>query len=510
MTTTESTSPQPATPALCRVGLLFGDDCEKDFSLPASVALVAVTEDLVARVNDVLREKNRPLLNAEQTYRLCRADARPLDPHKTLDECGVLDGELLWLLPAESTETYEPVTEMVSTALSRAATELLAKVTPETGRKVVGWLVAATVAWACLILANWWWSSGGTDSHFGWVGAATAWALLAVTVAAARGLSRASADSPATEQRQAAGQALGWTALIPAAAGAAMSLPGAPGLWHVAAAIAAIAVGVIVLAAIWRNHVVATTAILTIAAFAFAAAIVGASAWQVRPERVAVIALIAVIVGVTWAASTATAVSGVPTPLFPSVTNRGTFEHVSGQKPDTVSPVGPTGVVSAEQIRNWVLRGNNTMTGLMVGLAVVTLIAARYAVVPGQPGGWRYTAFATAVCVILVLRSRSFVDRYQSVTLMVAGVGGGAVVIGRYAAAGATDVTVALVCTAGTLGIAVLALLAALVVPYREFSAPIRRFVEIIEYILLLALLPWALWLLDLYPVIRNAVRHGI
>lgn len=87
-------------PALCRVALLVGEDFEIDYSLPAGVALIAVTEDLVARVNEVLAERGRTPLDAEQSYRLCRADAQPLDPQKTLDECGVLDGEQLWLLPA--------------------------------------------------------------------------------------------------------------------------------------------------------------------------------------------------------------------------------------------------------------------------------------------------------------------------------------------------------------------------------------------------------------------------
>lgn len=91
---------ESAAPALCRVALLVGEDFEIDYSLPAAVALIAVTEDLVARVNEVLGERGRPLLDAEQSYRLCRADAQPLDPQKTLDECGVLDGEQLWLLPA--------------------------------------------------------------------------------------------------------------------------------------------------------------------------------------------------------------------------------------------------------------------------------------------------------------------------------------------------------------------------------------------------------------------------
>ena len=269
-------------------------------------------------------------------------------------------------------------------------------------------------------------------------------------------------------------------------------------------------VGVIILAVVWGRHVVAIAAILTMGVFGFGAAVVAASTWEVRPERVGVMALGIVIVAVVWARTSATMASGVPTPLFPSVTNRGVFERLPGQPADTVSPVGPTGVATAEQIRAWVRRGNDAMTGMMVGLAVVTLVAARYAVVPGQPDGWRYTAFVGAVCVLLALLSRSFVDRYQSVTLMVAGVGAAAVAIGRYAAYDATSVSVALVCVGVTLGIAVWGLVAALVVPYREFAPPVRRFVDLFEYALLLALLPWALWLLNLYPVIRNSVRHGI
>jgi type VII secretion integral membrane protein EccD len=499
-----------AAPSLCRIALLVGEDFEVDYSLPAGVALVAVIEDLVTRVDEVLRERGRDLLDPETTYRLCRADARPLDPQKSLDECGVLDGEQLWLLPAESVETYEPVTEMVSTAIARAASDMLARITPETGRKVVGWLSAGIVAWACLILVHWWWSIGGTDGHFGWFGAAAAWALLGVLVAASRGLSRSRQETLAGRERRAAGHSLGWTALIAAAAATAMSVPGTPGMWHAAAAVFAVMVGVVILAAVWGRHVVAIAAILTTGVFALGAAVVAASTWEVRPERVGVIALIGVIVAITWATSTATVASGVPTPLFPSVTNRGVYERLLGQPADTVSPVGPTGAATSEQIRTWVLRGNNAMTGMMVGLAAVTLVAARFAVVPGQPGGWRYTAFVAAICVILVLRSRSFVDRYQSMTLVVAGVGAAAVAIGRYAAHDATSVTVALVCVGVTLGIAALGLVGALVVPYREFTAPMRRFVEMIEYVLILALLPWALWLLALYPVIRNSVRHGI
>lgn len=499
-----------AAPTLCRVALLVGQDFEIDYSLPAGVALIAVTEDLVARVNEVLRDRNHALLDAEQTYKLCRADAQPLDPQKTLDECGVLDGEQLWLLPAPAAETYEPVVEMVSTAVARAADQLLARITPDVGRKVAGWLTAGILGWACLILIHWWWSIGGTDGHFGWIGAAAAWSLLVAVIAASRGMCKATEQTPAGAERRAAGHTLSWIALIPAAAAAGMSVPGTPGLWHLAAALVAVIVGVIVLATLWGRHVVAVAAILTVGIFAFMAVVVAASSWEVRPERVAVLALVAVIVAVTYASSTGTAASGIPTPLFPSVTNRGVYEQLPDKPADTVSPVGPTGVATGAQIRSWVLRGNHTMTGMMIGLAIVTLVAARYAVVPGQPGGWRYTAFVAAICIILVLRARSFVDRYQSVTLMVAGVGAAAVAIGRYAASDPTSLKVSMICLGVTLGIAVMGLVTALVVPFREYTAPVRRFVMLIEYILLLALLPWALWLLNLYPVIRNSIQQGI
>ncbi len=323
----DATGTPAGPPALCRIALLVGQDFEIDYSLPAGVALIAVTEDLVARVNDVLEQRGHSLLDAEQTYRLCRADARPLDPQKTLDECGVLDGEQLWLLPVAATESYEPVVEMVSTAIARQAKQLLAELTPDVGRRAAAWLTAAMTTWACLILVNWWLAIGGTDAPWGWVGALTATSLLIVVIGAARGLCTANSEAPSGRERRAAGHALSWIAVVPAAAAAAMAVPGRPGMWHLAAALVAVIVGVIVLATLWGRHIVAIAAILTVSVFAFLAVVVAASGWQVRPERVAVIALVGVVVAVTWAASTATAVSRVPTPLFPSVTNRGVFER---------------------------------------------------------------------------------------------------------------------------------------------------------------------------------------
>lgn len=84
-----------------------------------------------------------------------------------------------------------------------------------------------------------------------------------------------------------------------------------------------------------------------------------------------------------------------------------------------------------------------------------------------------------------------------------------AVVIGRYASApNPASPVVTLICVGAALMLAGAGLLGALVVPNARISAPVNRAVEVSEYILLIFVVPWAIWLLNLLWVVRNAV-HG-
>jgi hypothetical protein len=67
---------------------------------------------------------------------------------------------------------------------------------------------------------------------------------------------------------------------------------------------------------------------------------------------------------------------------------------------------------------------------------------------------------------------------------------------------------VTLVCVAAALILGGLGLFGALVFPKARISAPVDRAVEVSEYILLSFVVPWAIWLLNLLWVVRNAV-HG-
>ena len=484
-----------ADPApLTRVVIFVGDDTEMDFVLPAKVALVVIVEDLIDSINKKLRRRRQPTLKLGPTYRLCRADTQPLNPEHTLDEAGVLDGDCLWLLPSEVTERFEPVIEDVSTAVAQEAERQLTRTDEHTPRQVALALGAALTAWAELILLRSWWYSGG------WIPAVVSWVLTVALIAGA--WAAANAHQP---HRRAAADGFAWTAIIPLAAAVATSIPGHPTTWHALAAVLA-AAGAAVLLAIWTDRHLSAVAAIVVAGLAAAAVLaVEGSGWQVRPERLAMVMLIVVLIIVTYTSNTMVITSGVPGPWFPSLTGRGVFERRPNSPRDSVSPVYPAGTEKPEQIAGWARRGNAVATGALLGCAAVLVVAARYVVIPGQKYAAWYLVVAVSIALIVLLRARSFADRWQSIILTVAPVVAVAVMIGRYAASTTPpDVTTSLVCVAVIVGIAVLGFVVGLVVVTAKVNAPIRRIVEFVEYALLLPLLPLAVWLLGLASMMRN------
>jgi type VII secretion integral membrane protein EccD len=485
-------------PRLGKVSLLVGDDTLIDYVLPAGVALIAVIEDLIPRVNAILRKRNAPELDDKLTYRLCRTDATPLDVQRSLDDSGVLDGEVLWLLPADATERYAQTVEEVSTALARSADKQFRRVDATTTRRVAGGLAVGLVAWAELMLGQLWWQ------RHGWVPAAVSGALTVVLLVAARGLGRAR-----DEHRRATAIMLVWAALIAAGAAAALAVPGPPGGWHLVAAIAVVLAGLSAVAMLTGRYVGVLAASLVIGLCAATVAAVHASGWQVTPAHLAVVFLLVCLLLVTFAPSIGVIAAGVPGPWFPSITNRGIFETPAGGQRNTVSPVARPDTGTVEQITQWARRGTAIVTGLLAGSAVVLVVACRYAVQPQIGGGWRFLVFTLGTCTIFLLRSRSFVDRYQSIILAVSALAGTAMVLGRYASAPVpASVPVTLICVGAALALGIAALLVALVIPKARINAPVNRAVEVSEYVLLILIVPWSIWLLNLLSVVRNAV-HG-
>lgn len=489
---------RPSGPRLCRVALLVGQDTLIDYALPAAVALIAVVEDLIPRVNEILRSRNVAALDDALTYHLCRSDARPLDAQMSLDDAGVLDGDILWLLPTEAAERFEPVIEEVSTALARSAQAQFDKVDQTTARRVAVGLCVALVVWSEVIVGRLWWYRGG------WVPAAVSAGLTAVLALMAWLASKA-----LQRQRREASGGFGWAAVIAAACTAAMAVPGHPGGWSVVAGIATALTGATLMALLTRGYVTLLAFMVVALGTGGVVSAIESSGWALRPEYIGATVLAVMLAVVTFATNIAVIGAGVPGPWFPSVTNRRVFENLPGKPRDTVYPVEPEGAQTSEQITRWARRGNQIVTGLLAGCGVVTVLAARYATVPLRPDGWRFTVFTLAICLILVLRARSFVDRYQSAILVITAVVAAAMVIGRYAAAAnPPSMSASLIGVAATAGLIALGLVAALVIPSTPIIAPVNRAVEVSEYIMLVFIVPWLMWLLNVWSVARNAV-HG-
>jgi type VII secretion integral membrane protein EccD len=101
-----------------------------------------------------------------------------------------------------------------------------------------------------------------------------------------------------------------------------------------------------------------------------------------------------------------------------------------------------------------------------------------------------------------MLRGRSYVDRWQAITLAGTSVLIVATVVVRYALGLHSPLSVAISAAILVL-LPAAGLTAAAVVPNTIYSPLFRKFVEWIEYLCLMPIFPLAFWLMNVYAAIR-------
>lgn len=138
------------------------------------------------------------------------------------------------------------------------------------------------------------------------------------------------------------------------------------------------------------------------------------------------------------------------------------------------------------------------LTGMIIGSGAVAAIGAVLAAAGGVLG----IVLGAVVAAVLLLRARSYANGNQAIALLVSGIVtvggllGGLLVTARQPG-------VLLVGVAGLLVLATIALFTGVVVPRRRFSPVLRRSVDMVEAVLIAAVLPLALGVLDLYRTVR-------
>ncbi len=138
------------------------------------------------------------------------------------------------------------------------------------------------------------------------------------------------------------------------------------------------------------------------------------------------------------------------------------------------------------------------LTGMIMGAGAVASIGAVLAAAGGALG----IVLAAVVAAVLLLRARSYANGSQAIALLVSGM---ATVAGMMAGLLATgdQATLLLVGFGGLLALATFSLIAGLILPRRRFSPVARRSVDVMEAVLIAAVLPLALGVLDLYNAFR-------
>jgi len=216
--------------------------------------------------------------------------------------------------------------------------------------------------------------------------------------------------------------------------------------------------------------------------------------------------LLACVLGYHGAPALSRWLSGIRLPVFPSATSRWVFE-ARPDLPTTVSVSGggsPTleGPSSVREVLLRAERARSFLSGLLVGLGVLVVVCTAGLANPHAGQRWLPLLLAGFTAGFLLLRGRSYIDRWQAITLAVTAVTIVAAVVVRYILVLSSPLSVAV--GAGILVLLPAAgLTAAAVVPNTIYSPLFRKFVEWIEYLCLMPIFPLALWLMNVYAAIR-------
>jgi type VII secretion integral membrane protein EccD len=479
------------------VGIMAGEGVQVGVLLDSNAPVSVMTEPLLKVVNSRLRELGETPLEATGRGRwaLCLVDGSPLRATQSLTEQDVFDGDRLWIRFIGDTEKRSQVVEHISTAVSQSLSKRFAAIDPVMALQVGATMVATgvTVASALLLWYRW--------HHNSWLTTIFG----AVIGAAVLGISMMLLMRARTEQDRRVGDIMllsGLTSLAVAAAGAP---PGGVGSPQAVLGFAVLAISAMLALRFTGRRLGTYTAIATVSGIAAIAALTRMVAMTGAVTLLSSVVLVSVF-GYQCAPALSRRLSGIRLPVFPSATSRWVFE-ARPDLPTTVvhSDGGPPVLEGPASVRDVLLQAERArafLTGLLTGFGVLMVVSLAGLSDPHTGQRWLPLLLAGFSAGFLMLRGRSYVDRWQAITLAGTSVLIVGAVVLRYALVLQSPLSV-------SISVAILTLLpaagltAAAVVPNTVYSPLFRKFVEWIEYLCLMPIFPLAFWLMNVYAAIR-------
>ncbi|KLO43488.1 type VII secretion protein [Mycobacterium nebraskense] len=462
-------SPLPAIdPALRRVSIHSGT-AVADLALPAEIPVAILTPSIV----DILKVRDVDDGLIAKRYHLSLPGCATLDPSKTLAQSGIADGAVLLLsqpLTPPPAARHHDVAEAVSEALV-AGPEPWTDARRRLAVRLAGAMAASCLtAIGVLALARNSFSTNVNHEIKITVGvAAGAWLVALLSAAVAH---RSYRDAVAA-------LALNAMATVFATVAGFVAVPGAPGVCNVLLAATAAAATCVLAKRVSGCGGVTLTSLSCVATVVAVAALVGVI--TAAPPHVIGAASALVSLGLLGAAARVSIVLAGLSPRLPSTPNM-----------DDTEPGDACVAVQA-------LRADTWLSSLLAGFSSTAAVGAVVTVLAGAPR-LSCMAFGSITGALLLLRARS-TDRSRMLTFVIAGT----VVVG-------TTFGVAALSTPGRgPWVAAAAATLAAAAMYLGFVAPaisppplLRRAVDALEWLALVAMVPLTCWICGLYGAARG------
>ncbi|SKO15928.1 type VII secretion integral membrane protein EccD [Mycobacteroides abscessus] len=506
MTTTTSSAPS-AAPRFRKASKFKQQDVTRvavicyglqhDYTLPSSLTIGEITQAIVPLIQarrESLELDPAPLGAGEygsKILTLSKLDGDPLPHDQNLGSLGIADGELLVLSAADVAVSVTQITENVSSAAAAINHKRSAAVEKADAVRAGCVALMAGAAVVAGLLVNAWRLQ--VSSHWTVLPGAVAGGL-AVALLAAAVIVRMNGSRLVSGAAGAAG-------LILTAAAAYMLVPGAGGAANLllAAVFTAVFAGLLGFSGVLSRLPVA---VALIAGFGLAAIALMRLIFQTPAAYLSVGVLIAGLLAVELAPVAAWLFAPFPSPEFPSVTGDFAFESADDLANEALVAAETHGTPTLGELVNSASIANTNLTAVVGTATAFVTCATIWLTWPGDAWWWLKLILAGVVAAVLLLGGRRFRDRTQALLIMA---GGLAVIAGvgvRYALASPYPWFSAAI-AAALLGVGALAVILASTVPDVTFPTLALRAVEIVEYVLLAAIIPISVCILNLVHYAR-------
>lgn len=457
------------TSGLCRV-TVRAPAKSIDLAVPADVPVADLLPTLVTYAGDGLAEAGLE----HGGWVLQRLGGEPLDEDSSLESLGLVDGESLYLRPRTDTLPEVRLDDLVD-GIAATMQDRPFGWTPRGSRRLLLSLLVLTLAAGLAVLAI-----PGPSAQLRAVAAAVGGLLL---LGGAGSASRAVGDSEA-------GAALGFAA-APYFAAAGWLLPGGalggPDHYEVLgsrllAAGAAAAGGAMLAVAVVAAFASMFLALVVVAVAGVLAGALMMTAGLGTGHTAGIVALAAVIFG-AFVPSMSFRLSGLRMPPLP--TN-------AQQLQEGIEPHSPSAVAARTVVADGWMTG---LYGATAAVCAASLLGLAHR--PTLPT----TLTMAALSLLLLLHSRGLGNTLQRLSLVAAGVWGGALLAYDTAVSASPDGRLLLV--AGLLAVAAAIAIASWTVPGRRLVPYWGRAAELLHSAMAISLLPLSLWVLGVYGWLR-------